>query len=124
MALYVDDMLILGKNLGEVECVKNEMKKLHIMKNLKSILKILEIHMMHQSEDIKINQHHYIQQVLVEFDMQHVKCSSILLSLSINLKRQDSKLLKAKDHETYQWMIDRMMFIMIETQIDIAVVVN
>src|SRR5947207_2186013 len=38
-------MLILGKNLGEVEHVKNEMKKLHIMKNLRSISKILEIHL-------------------------------------------------------------------------------
>ena len=69
VTLYVDDMLILGKNLGEVECVKNEMKKLHIMKNLKSISKILEIHMMHQLDSIKIDQHHYIQQVLVKFDM-------------------------------------------------------
>src|SRR5947207_14064055 len=108
-------MLILEKNLGEVECVKNDMKKLHIMKNLKFISKILEIHMTHQFDNIKINQHHYIQQVLIKFDMQHAKHSFIFLSFSINLKKQDSKLLKVKNHETYQQIIDRMMFMIIET---------
>src|SRR5438046_608646 len=33
VALYVDDMLILGKNLKEVERVKSEVKKLHAMKD-------------------------------------------------------------------------------------------
>src|SRR5881394_3029035 len=101
MILYVNDMLILEKNLREIKCVKNQIKKLHVIKNLRSISKILEIHMMHQLDSIKIDQHHYIQQVLVKFDMQHTKHSSISLSSSINLKRQDSKLLEVKDHETY-----------------------
>src|SRR5436190_19890116 len=88
VTLYVNNMLILEKNLRKIEHIKNQIKKLHVMKNLKSISKILEIHMMHQLDDIKINQHHYIQQVLVKFDMQYAKHSSISLSFSINFKRQ------------------------------------
>src|SRR5205809_4586025 len=74
VTLYIDDMLVLDKNLNKVKQVKNEIKKLHVMKNLNSISKILEIHMMHQTDNfIKIDQGHYIQQVLAEFDMKHAK---------------------------------------------------
>ena|SRR5438034_9161012 len=74
VALYVDDMLILEKNLKKVKQVKNEIKKLYVIKNLNSISKILEIHVMHQTDNfIKIDQDHYIQQVLAEFDMKHAK---------------------------------------------------
>ena len=67
-------MLILKKNLKKVKQVKNEIKKLHVMKNLNSILKILKIHVMHQTDSfIKIDQDHYIQQVLAKFDMKHAK---------------------------------------------------
>ena len=48
------------------------------MKNLSSISKILEIHVTHQTDDfIKINQNHYIQQVLAKFDMKHAKQISV-----------------------------------------------
>jgi len=61
VTLYVDDMLILEKNFKKVKQVKNKIKKLHVMKNLSFISKILKIHMMHQTDDfIKINQDHYI----------------------------------------------------------------
>ena len=103
VALYVDDMLFFSKDLKKMKCVKNEIKKLHIMKYLRAVSKILGIHVTHKTDgSIKINQDHYIQQVLIKFDMQHAKCSSILLSPSINLERQDSKLLEVKNHETYQ----------------------
>src|SRR5205809_4870367 len=74
VTLYVDDMLILDKNLKKVKQVKNEIKKLHVIKNLSSISKILRVHMTHQIDDfIKINQDYYIQQMLTEFDMKHAK---------------------------------------------------
>ena len=45
--LYINDMLILEKNLKKVKQVKNKIKKLHVIKNLNSISKILEIDMIH-----------------------------------------------------------------------------
>src|SRR5947199_3698728 len=94
VTLYVNDMLILGKNLKKVKQVKNKIKKLHVMKNLNFISKILEIHMMHQTDNfIKIDQDHYIQQVLAEFDMKHAKQVLVSLSSSLNLKSQNIQLL-------------------------------
>src|SRR5881394_2810812 len=97
VALYIDDMLILGKNLKKVKQVKNKIKKLHVMKNLSSISKSLKIHVTHQINNfIKINQDHYIQQVLAEFDMKHAKQALMSLSFSLNLKSQNTQLLNAK----------------------------
>ena len=102
IALYIDDMLILEKNLKKVKWVKNKIKKLHVIKNLNSISKILEIHIMYQIDNfIKTNQNHYIQQVLIEFDMKHAKWIFVLLSFSLNLE-QDDKLLTIKNHEIYK----------------------
>ena len=107
VALYVDDMLFFSKDLKEMKCVKNEVKKLHIMKDLRAVSKILEIHMTHKTDSsIKINQAHYIQQVLAEFDMKHSKCAPVPLSPSINLKNEISKLLNEDNHKLYRQMID------------------
>ncbi len=96
-------MLILEKNLKKVKQVKNEIKKLHVIKNLNSISKILEIHMTHQINNfIKIDQDHYIQQVLAEFDMKHAKQALMSLSSSLNLESQDTQLLNVKAHKIYK----------------------
>ena len=72
------------------------------MKNLSSISKILEIHVMHQIDDfIKIDQDYYIQQVLAEFDMKHAKQVFMLLNFSLNFE-QDDKFLKVKNHKIYK----------------------
>ena len=56
ITLYIDDMLILVKDLKEIKQVKNNIKKAHIMKDLKAISKILEIYMTHKTDKfIKIN---------------------------------------------------------------------
>ena len=43
-ALYVDDLLILAKTESDIEQVKNQVKKLHIMKDMGEVLKVLGIH--------------------------------------------------------------------------------
>src|SRR5436190_1017624 len=91
---HISELKVKQDDLYKMKYVKNEIKKLHIMKNLKTVSKILEIHMTHKTDDfIKINQAHYIQQVLAEFDMKHSKRVSVLLSSSINLENEVSKLL-------------------------------
>lgn len=81
-------MLILAKNLKEVERVKNQVKKARIMKDLGAVSKILRIHVRHKSTDgfIKIDQGHYIHQVLTEFGMENSKPAPVPLSPSINLE--------------------------------------
>ncbi len=95
------------------------------MKNLEAVSKILRIHVTHNTDrSIKIDQGHYIQQMLVKFDMEHVKKALILLSLSINLEDQESRILNTKDHEIFRCLIGRLMFMAIEIRINIALAVN
>ena len=44
IGLYVDDLLIFVKNESEIIQVKNEIKKVHVMKDLGEVKKILGIH--------------------------------------------------------------------------------
>jgi len=62
--------------------------------------------------------------MLIKFDMKQSRQASVLLSPSINLENEASKLLNENDHELYRQMISQMMFMMIETQINIATAVN
>src|SRR5213079_417523 len=93
--------------------------------DLGAVSKILGIHVTHQTDgSIKIDQGHYIQQVLAEFGMEHSKRAPIPLSPSINLENDASKLLNDDDHELYRQMVGRMMFMAIGTRIDITTAVN
>src|SRR5439155_990025 len=72
--LYIDDLLILAKNESEIIQVKNKIKKVHIMKDLGEVKKILGIHVTRgPNRSVKIDQHHYIQRVLVEFGMENTR---------------------------------------------------
>ncbi len=90
------------------------------MKDLGSVSKILGIHVTHQADGIKIDQGHYIQQVLVEFGMEHAKRAPVPLSPSVNLENQDSGILNPNDHEIFRRLIGRLMFMATGTRIDIA----
>ena len=62
IGLYVDDLLIFAKNESEIVQIKNEIKKVHIMKDLGEVKKILGIHVARgPNGSVKVDQHHYIQ---------------------------------------------------------------
>ena len=62
IGLYVDDLLIFAKNESEIIQAKNEIKKVHVMKDLGEVKKILGIHVVRgPNGSVKIDQHHYIQ---------------------------------------------------------------
>ena len=108
----------------DVEQVKKLIKKMHIIKNMKKVSKILEIHVIRETSDIKINQDHYIHQILTEFSMEKAKLAATLMNSSIKLDNQDSKVLSQQDHKLYCRMMKKLMFASIVIQIDIVTAVN
>ena len=60
IAFYVDNFLIFVKNESDVEQIKKLIKNKHIMKNMKKISKILDIHVTRFNEFVWIDQNHYI----------------------------------------------------------------
>ena len=92
------------------------------MKDLGFISKILDnIHVITQTDDnIKINQNHYIHQVLVGFWMEHSKPAPVPLSSTINIESQDTQLLDRQDYEAYRHLIEKLIFIATGTRILIS----
>jgi len=59
--LYVDYLLIFVKNESKIVQVKNKIKKVHIMKDLEEVKKILGIYVTRGPNiSVKIDQHYYI----------------------------------------------------------------
>ena len=102
IALYVNDLLIFAKDKSDIEWVKKLIKKTHSMKNIEKVLKILSIHVTRKSNSsIKIDQNHYINQILVKFSMKNAKPAATSMNSSIKLDNQISEMLHKRDHELY-----------------------
>src|SRR5438034_2940674 len=124
IALYVDDLLIFAKNESDVERVKRLVKNKHIMKDMGEVSKILGIHVTRSNGFVRINQNHYIQQILTEFSMENAKPASTPMSPSIKLDDETSQILNQQDHELYRKMMGKLMFALIAVRIDIITAVN
>ena len=67
---------------------------MHIMKNMRKVSKILDIHVTRfNNEFVQIDQNHYIQQILMKFDMKNAKSAFIFMSSSIKLDDEISQIL-------------------------------
>ena len=125
IALYVDDLLIFVKNESDVERVKRLVKNKHIMKNMGEVSKVLDIHVTRPNDGfVRIDQNHYIQQILMEFGMENAKPASTPMSSSIKLDDETSEILSRNDHELYRRIIGKSMFAAVAVRIDIAFAVN
>ena len=72
------------------------------MKNIGKVSKILGIHVTRESNSsIKIDQNHYIHQILVKFSMKNAKPAAMSMNSSIKLNNQISEMLYKEDHELY-----------------------
>ena len=94
IAFYVNDFLIFLKNKSDIEQIKKQIKSAHIMKNMREVLKILDIHVTKSNNEfVQINQNHYIQQILMKFSMKNTKSAFTLMNNSIRLDDKISKVL-------------------------------
>ena len=126
IVFYIDDFFIFIKNESDVEQIKKLIKNKHIMKNMREVSKILNIHVTRSinNEFVWIDQNHYIQQILTEFDMKNAKSAFTLMSSSIKLDDKISQILSWQDHELYHKIMRKLMFALIMIWIDIITVIN
>lgn len=120
IAIYVDDLLIIGKPNTEVESVKAKIKSLHPMKDCGIADKVLGIRISLDSNYIMIDQQIYVEQILAEFGMSSSKSQSIPLSPSVDPEELDSPKLRTQDHRLYRRIIGRLMYLAIGTRPDIT----
>ena len=125
IALYVDDIVILGKDQSEIDVVKEKLKGFHPMTDAGLVKKLLGIRFIWKKDgSICLDQESYARQILEEFGMADCNPASIPISPSVKLNSEDSPRLGRSEHKLFRRLIGRLIFLVIATRLDIAFAVN
>lgn len=68
-AVYVDDVIIFGKDANEIDTVKQRLKEFHPMTDSGRVQKLLGIRFIWMDGSIRLDQEAYAREVLDEFGM-------------------------------------------------------
>lgn len=91
IALYVDDIVIFGKDQSEIDVVKRKLERFHSMTDAGLVKKLLGICFNRKKDgSICLDQESYARQVLEEFGMADCNPASVPISPSVKLNSDDS----------------------------------
>ncbi|KAJ4716959.1 Retrovirus-related Pol polyprotein from transposon TNT 1-94 [Melia azedarach] len=126
LLLYVDDMLIVGRNTFGIDWLKKQLSKSFAMKDLGPAKQILgiRIHRDRAAKKLCILQEHYIEKVLERFNMSNAKVVSTPLATHFRLSTKQSlttdKEKKDMEKVPYASAVGSLMYAMVCTRPDIA----
>ncbi|GAC1660287.1 MAG: hypothetical protein PVS3B3_30240 [Ktedonobacteraceae bacterium] len=125
IALYVDDLLLLTETFEAMQKLKGELSKSYEMTDCGEIHHFLGIKVNRDRNrcTISIDQEHFVNQVLMRFDMMDCKPVSTPLDPSMRLEQRADKD-AGIDNISYRQIIGSLMFLMIGTRPDIAAAVS
>ena len=126
LLLYVDDMLIVGKNVSMIDRLKEQLGKAFAMKDMGAAKQILGIRIIRDRKEKKLwlSQEHYIKRVLQRFHMEKAKVVSTPLATHFKLSskqspsNEDEKLYMQR--VPYASAVGSLMYAMVCTRPDIA----
>ncbi|CAJ2671557.1 unnamed protein product [Trifolium pratense] len=130
LLLYVDDMLIVGKNISNIDRLKKQLGESFAMKDMGEAKQILGIRITRDRKEKKLwmSQEHYIKRVLQRFQMENSKAVSTPLATHFKLSSKQSP---SNEDETfdmkrvpYASAVGSLMYAMVCTRPDIAHVVG
>jgi hypothetical protein len=130
LLLYVDDMLIVGKNAERINQLKTELSKSFAMKDLGPAKQILGIRITRDraSKRLHMSQEQYIEKVLRRFNMDKAKVVSSPLTTNFKLTDRDcpssKKEIEEMDRIPYASAVGSLMYAMVCTRPDIAYAVG
>ena len=119
ITIWVDDLLIAGKDGNEIACIKKQLGDEFEMKDLGLIKHFLGMRITRENRSISIDQTGYIRAILERFGMEASKPVSTPLATG-------SRLVKAIDDDSnvdlklYQGIIGSIMYAMLCTRVDLA----
>ncbi|GJX81204.1 putative RNA-directed DNA polymerase [Tanacetum coccineum] len=126
LLLYVDDMLIVGKNIGRIAQLKQYLSKSFAMKDLGPAKQILGIRIFNDrgAKKLHISQEQYIEKVLRRFNMDKAKAVSSPLTPNFKLTDKDcsssKKNIEKMDRVPYASAVGSLMYVMACTRQDLA----
>nr|GEW73389.1 retrovirus-related Pol polyprotein from transposon TNT 1-94 [Tanacetum cinerariifolium] len=126
LLLHVDDMLIVGKNIGRIAQLKRDLSKSFAMKDLGPAKQILGIRIFRDrgAKKLHISQEQYIEKVLRRFNMDKAKVVSSPLTPNFKLTDKDcpssKKNIEKMDRVPYASAVGSLMYAMVCTRPDLA----
>ena len=123
IALYVDDVLVMGRSSQVIKDVKRSLKAFHPMKDFGIATKILGIRIEQKEGYIRIDQKAYTCEILQEFGFENCKPQRTPLSPSVKLEGETPNL-GYQDHQLYRRIIGRVSFLVLATRVDLAFPTN
>lgn len=124
LLLYVDDLLIIGPNIKEIESVKSFLKTQFRMKDLgDNNLTYLGISIRKDSDKILINQTKYLQNVLRKYDMENCKGQDTPMENNFILDLDDTDIDMTLEYQC-RALIGSLMYAMVSTRPDLATAVS
>ena len=87
--LYVDDMLIVGSNMHDINVLKRKLAKSFAMKDLGDAKQILGMRITRDRKNriLKLSQGEYIENLLERFKMKYAKLVSTPLAIHFKLSK-------------------------------------
>ncbi|GJT71001.1 putative RNA-directed DNA polymerase [Tanacetum coccineum] len=126
LLLYVDDMLIVGKNIGRIAQLKADLSKSFAMKDLGLAKQILGIQIFRDrgAKKLHISQEQYIKKVLRRFNINKAKVVSSPLTPNFKLTDKDcpssKKNIEKMDRVPYASVVGSLMYAMVCTRPNLA----
>ena len=126
LLLYVDDMLIVGSSIEEINNLNKQLSKQFAMKDLGAAKKILGMRIIRDKANgtLKLSQSEYVKKVLNRFNMNEAKPVSTPLGSHFKLSKELSpKTEEERDHMSkvpYALAISSLMYAMVCIRPDIA----
>jgi len=125
LLVYVDDILIAGKDKATVSYIKEELLKKFEGRDLGEITSFLGINITRdrQNKTIKIDQSGMIESIIQQFGLEEAKTKTTPLSPAIKLSKSEGEPL---DKETFPYgtLVGKLMFLTVATRPDIAYTVG
>ncbi|GKB60954.1 putative RNA-directed DNA polymerase, partial [Tanacetum coccineum] len=126
LLLYVDDMLIVGKNIRRIAQLKRDLSKSFSMKDLGPAKQIIGIRIFRDrgAKKLHMSQEQYIEKVLCRFNMDKAKVVSSPLTTNFKLTDKDcpssKKNIEKMDRVPYASAVGSLMYAMVCTRPDLA----
>ena len=90
LLLYVDDILIVGSSIEEINNLKKQLSKQFVMKDLGVAKQILGMRIIRDKSNVtlKLSQSKYVKKVLSRFNMNEAKLVSTPLASHFKLSKE------------------------------------
>lgn len=109
LCLYVDDLLVTGSDIGEIEEFKARMKSEFEMTDLGELTYFLGMEFVNTEQGIILHQRKYISEVLKRYDM--INCNLAVTPVEVNLKLEKGGDEKAMDATVFKQMVGSLRYI-------------